>query len=122
LGTSLSPDVDWVGIQPKTTLLDEYRTSRGELRIEILRQLKARTEPVTVNVLHDRLIKALRLTFKDKFEQNQHRAVVVDALHDLRNGPPSLVESTEDCVFGVFRQPEQRWRLKQMRPRTPEPT
>ena len=36
-------------------------------------------------------------------------AVFVEALHDLRKGPPSLVDCTEQCVFDKFNQPEQRW-------------
>ena len=119
VGTSLAPDVEWANLKSKVTLLEEYRTARGELRMEILRQLKASAGPISVNELHKRLINAMNLTFKTKKERTAHRAILVDALHDLRNGPPSLVECTREAVFGVFRQPEQQWFLKRLRPAAP---
>ena len=109
LGTSLAPDVDWAAIRPKVTLAQDYRTTRSDLRIELVRLLKVTAAPLSVNEIHEHIIAALKLSFASKKERDRHRAVVVDALHDLRKGPPSLVDCTEQCTFGKFNQPEQRW-------------
>ena len=109
LGTSLAPDVDWAAIRPKVTLAQDYRTTRSDLRIELVRLLKVTAAPVSVNEIDEHIIAALKLSFASKKERERHRAVVVDALHDLRKGPPSLVDCTEQCTFGKFNQPEQRW-------------
>jgi len=115
VGLSLAPDNDWTSIKPKVTLLDEYRTARGDLRLEILRQLKRAAKLLTVNALHERVITAMKLTFDTKKERAQHRAVVVELLHDLRKGPPALVECAREGKYGSFDQPEQEWRLKKLR-------
>jgi hypothetical protein len=116
VGRSLAPDIDWSAIKSKVALLEDYRTVRGELRIAILRHLKHAPEPLSVNALHEQLIGAMGLVFITKKEQAKHRAILVEALHDLRRGPPALVATTQTGQFGRFHQPEQRWFLKRLRP------
>lgn len=120
VGVSLAPDENWQEVKPKVTLLEDYRTQPGDLKAEILKQLKQRAEPISVNNLHERIIGTMGLKFSTKSEQKHHRAVVVDALHDMRKGPPSLVDCTQEGRFGHGRsREEQRWFLKQLRPSPP---
>ena len=111
VGYSLAPDLDWTEVSPKVTA-PPPRTPPGELGAALLGCLKRQTEPQTVNAIHDLVISRLGLTFGSANERAKHRAVVVDALHALRRGPPSVVECTESCEFGKFGQGEQRWRFR----------
>ena len=110
-GRAMASDIDWDGIAPKVSA-PEYRTNRSDLRIELIRYLKGQAEPVTLNVIHEAVVAALGLTFTSAKDEKRHRAVVMDALHDLKNGTPSVVETTVACKFGTFLQPEQKWRFR----------
>lgn len=114
VGRSLGDTDDWIDIQPKVTQLEACRTEPGDLRHHILHILKYSPEPLTVNAIHDRLIVALALKLS-KQERRKHRAVVVDALHAMRRGPPALLEAMEKCCYGEFGNVEQRWKLRQLR-------
>jgi hypothetical protein len=111
VGYSLAPDIHWTDIPPKVTALAS-RTLPGDLGAALIDCLKRQAEPLTVNAIHDIIVDQLGLTFASAKDKRRHRAVVVDALHMLRRGPPSVLECTESCVFGRFDQPEQRWRFR----------
>jgi hypothetical protein len=95
----MAPEVDWEGIAPKVSA-PEYRTNRSDLRIELIRVLKVQTGPVTLNVIHQAIIAPLGLTFSSAKEEKRHRAVVMEALHDLKNGTPSVVETRSHASLG----------------------
>lgn len=114
VGLSLDTSLDWNNVKPKVGKLDAYRTERGDLRHHILKTLKSAAGPLTTNEIHGQVIVALKLKLS-KGERRKHRAVLVDALHDLRRGPPVLVEALEECRFGEFSKVEQRWKIRRLR-------
>lgn len=120
VGHSLAPDLDWTEVPAKVTA-PPTRTTPGDLGAALIKCLKPQVEPLTVNAIHDLVIDQLGLTFASAKEKRRHRAVVVDALHILRRGTPSVVECTEPCQFGKFDQPEQRWRFR-LGPVAPQPS
>lgn len=107
VGVSLDPDAQWSEIAPLVTA-PPYRTDRGELVIEILRFLKSRSQPATVNEVQAHLVNAFSLEFADNKERRRHRAVVTVALHDMCNAFPDVIRCTERLEAGQFDR-EQRW-------------
>ena len=65
VGVSLDPDAHWGEIAPVVTA-PPYRTDRGELVIAILRFLKARSQPATVNEVQQHVIRARHLELTNK--------------------------------------------------------
>lgn len=112
---SLAPKTDFAAIRPLVTLLEPYLTDKNELRREIIRQLKIATEPLTLNALHARIVASMKLEFETEEDRARHRAVIMDALHRMRRATPSVVEALLPLKFGQFNQPEQLWRLRNLR-------
>ena len=76
---------------------------------------RAPPQPLTPNALHARLITSMKLAFEAEDDKARHRAVVMDALHRMRRTTPSVVEALLPLKFGQFNQPEQLWRLRNLR-------
>lgn len=112
---SLAPGIDLDAIPARVTQLQPYRTTKSELRMEIIRQLKRAPEPMALNELHAKIIQAMGLRFQSQKEKRRHRAVLMDALHALRRSTPPVVEALLPLEFGRFNQPEQRWHLLNLR-------